>query len=163
MADGSAPPPVVVAGASEAALAIVARVVEAEGHRVVRVGPFDGDHPADEVADAVRLAMASAAIIDLGAATPATVQALLASGDHSGALRIVALTDGPATAERARHAGAHRALGRPFHARDLVQALEGVLGDSTSTAAGPRPSGGQDQDQGPEPTGDPREGADLPV
>ena len=122
MADGSTAS-ILVANPDEAVREVVARVVETVGLDAVRLAA-DAD-----VAEAVVHSGADGAVLDLGAASLAALQALRARPEPAGtAARVVVIGTGPANGRLAWQAGADGFLVRPFHARDLQAALTDALG-----------------------------------
>lgn len=103
---------------------LLARVAEAAGHRAVRLDeagpPAVVDASVHELALVVVVDTVATSLDDLAAITDA-----FATRGYPAA--VVALVDGPATAERAEAAGARQVLCRPFHERDLVHALDVIL------------------------------------
>jgi CheY-like chemotaxis protein len=117
---------------------LVARIAEGAGHRAVRL---DGASP-PAVVDAAVHELALVVVVD----TQATGLHDLAAITDAFATRgypaaVVALVDGPATGERSLVAGARQVLHRPFHERELVQALEMIL-DPDPAEATPRAGAG---------------------
>jgi CheY-like chemotaxis protein len=103
---------------------LVARVAEGAGHRVVRL---DSPAPATVVDTSVD-SLALAVILDTQATAlhelTSITEAFSTRGYPAG---VIALVDGEATRDWCLANGVQRVLQRPFHERDLVQAIQMVL------------------------------------
>lgn len=103
---------------------LLARVAEAAGHRAVRLA--DAEPPA--IVDAAVHELALVVVVDTVATSLDDLAAITdAFATRGYPAAVVALVDGPASAERATVAGARRVLCRPFHERDLVRAFDAIL------------------------------------
>ncbi|CAN5524378.1 hypothetical protein BH10ACT1_BH10ACT1_07180 [soil metagenome] len=120
MGDGSTI--ILVANPEEPAREVLARVVETVGLDALRLAT-DAD-----VAEAVVQSGASAAVLDLGSANLAALEAIRARTEPAGAAaRVIVIGTGPANGRLAFNAGADGFLVRPFHARELQSTLTEAL------------------------------------
>jgi len=116
---------VVIAQPNEARLALLSRIVSATGHRAVALGACSPP----EVVEATVEAPANALIVDMADVSLDELDAILQALEaRRFPIQVVALTDGPATAEMACRVGADVALARPFHKVELIDALNGLVG-----------------------------------
>lgn len=100
---------------------VLARVVEADGHAVVR-------SEADDLAAAVIAAGANAVVLDLGAANQETLESIRSRPEpNASGVRVIVIGTGPAGARLAWPAGADGYLVRPFDATELQEALADAL------------------------------------
>ncbi|HEX2578001.1 MAG TPA: hypothetical protein VHK88_16760 [Aquihabitans sp.] len=130
--------PILVANPDEQVREVVARVVEAGGHEVVRL------EPAADVTAAVVSSSAAGLVLDLGAANLAALQALRAEGSAAATdVRVVVIGTGPAGGRLAWQAGADGFLVRPFHARDLQAAVAEALAADDGARQARRTAGAQ--------------------
>lgn len=110
---------------------VLARLVEAAGHRALRVTA------PSEVTEVVGREGPDAVLLDAGPANLGMVRALRSGAEPSGdELRIVSVEVGPASARLAWNAGVDAVLTRPFPATDVAASLAAVLtrGDGERSA-----------------------------
>jgi hypothetical protein len=116
---------VVVAIGDDHAREMLARVVEAEGHHAVRLD----DVEAPTVVDTTVQASALALVVDVTAVGLDDLAAVIdAFATRRYPAEVVALVDGPASADLATAAGARHVLTRPFPQHAFVAALVDLLG-----------------------------------
>ncbi|MCB0986521.1 MAG: hypothetical protein KDB09_02010 [Acidimicrobiales bacterium] len=120
--DGAAT--VLVAHTDQDSVELVARVAEGAGHRAVR----STDPTPPSVVETAVHELALVVVLDTRSTSLEEVTAVAEAFDARGyPAGTLLLTDGRVAAEHALHSGANRVLVRPFHQRDLVDALDAVL------------------------------------
>ena len=101
---------------------VLARVVETANLEAVRL------EPETDVAEAVVTARSAGLVLDLGAGNQAALRTLRErSEDAAQQARVIVIGTGPAGGRLAWQGGADGYLVRPFHARELQQALTETL------------------------------------
>jgi DNA-binding response OmpR family regulator len=121
--DGAGARATVVVAADDATVGeVLARIIEAAGHEVVRLAAPSG------LAEAIASASADGVLLDLGSTTADQLRSLRTGGtERAGSVRAVAICTGPASALLAWQAGADAVLTRPFAAEELRDAMHEVL------------------------------------
>lgn len=122
MSDPGSQPPILIASPDESVREVLARLVETAGHEAVRLDP------AVDVPDAVVATIAAGLVLDLGGSNQSVLEAVRRRTEATAAnVRIIVIGSGPAGGRLALQAGADGFLVRPFHARELQDALSDAL------------------------------------
>ena len=113
---------VVVANPDQTVCEVLARVIEAGGHEVIRVTDPAG------VVEAVASSGAQGAVLDLAGSTVSALQAIRSHASPAGsACRVVVISTGPANAHLAWQANADGVLTRPMTSDALRAELDAAL------------------------------------